>query len=75
MLSVFHNEGDSLADLRSALDARFSDVEVRVFGCTALFSGRSPMMARPRRSACAAKPAGAGCARARIHHAHPATTE
>ncbi|MEZ5943854.1 MAG: methyltransferase domain-containing protein [Planctomycetaceae bacterium] len=37
---IFCNEQDNLADLETALNARFSDVAVEVIGCVALFSGR-----------------------------------
>lgn len=37
---IFCNESDSLVDLESMLRSRFDDVEVRVIGNAALFSGR-----------------------------------
>jgi hypothetical protein len=37
---VFHNDRDSLADIQTALEVRFTDVQVRVVGCFALFSAR-----------------------------------
>lgn len=37
----FDNEGDSLADLELALAERFTDVHIRVRGCTALWRGEA----------------------------------
>jgi SAM-dependent methyltransferase len=38
----FHNQQDSLADLRTALAARFPNFGLRVHGCTALFEAEVP---------------------------------
>jgi len=38
---VFCNLGDSLADLRRALEASLHDVQIEVIGCVAQFSGRA----------------------------------
>jgi ubiquinone/menaquinone biosynthesis C-methylase UbiE len=38
---VFCNLGDSLADLRQALETTFRDVQIEVIGCVAQFSGRA----------------------------------
>ena len=37
---IFSNQDDTLEDLKSALNQRFSDVSINVIGCVALFSGR-----------------------------------
>ena len=37
---IFSNREDSLPDLEAALSEHFTDTEVRVEGCVALFSGR-----------------------------------
>jgi SAM-dependent methyltransferase len=39
---IFSNRGDSLAGLRAALDASFTDVSVTMRGAVALFSARRP---------------------------------
>ena len=37
---VFSNAGDTLADLRTALEARFTDVRIGMTGAVALFEAR-----------------------------------
>jgi 2-polyprenyl-3-methyl-5-hydroxy-6-metoxy-1,4-benzoquinol methylase len=39
---IFSNTDDNLADLEAAIHSRFSDVQIKVIGCAALFSGRVP---------------------------------
>jgi len=39
---IFSNRGDSLAGLRAALDASFTDVSITMRGAVALFSARRP---------------------------------
>lgn len=39
---IFHNRDDRLADLETALEHTFTDVELKTNGCVALFAGRTP---------------------------------
>lgn len=39
---VFGNEHDTIDSVRQELSARFADVDVKLVGCVALFSARSP---------------------------------
>ncbi|OLT25412.1 hypothetical protein BJF83_22910 [Nocardiopsis sp. CNR-923] len=41
--NTFHNTGDRLLDLERELNLRFSEVEVRVMGCAAVFVMRGPI--------------------------------